>query len=196
MTPAWRWMTAAIPARMSRWPFKAGDLRKAFPNHSDDDLIDLLLKRGAAISNSTMGHLKGAHDSLQKATGGAVCAQPGQPQSPIAQAAMLAPDDLAKAVAPAFEGIAKLLEQNGLVVKDLVKRLDHLEQQPAPGAPAARVVAVEKVLPGSDVPAAADPTAVELELLKKQREKATDPKILEYLGNEITKVMISRGYRS
>lgn len=172
---------------------KAGDLRKAFPNHSDDDLIDLLLKRGAAISGTTMGHLKGAHDSLQKATGGAVCAQPGQPAA-IAQAAMLAPDDLAKALAPPFEGIRKLLEQNGLEVKGLLKRLDTLERQPAPGAPNARVVPMEKSLPGGDAPAA-DTGEAELSALRKVRDSATDDITRRAVADEITKRELRAVYR-
>jgi hypothetical protein len=67
-------------------------------------------------------------------------------------AATLAPDDLAKALTPAFDGIAKGLEKIGVDVSGLTKRLEHLESQPAPGGPAARVVSIEKVLPGGSRP--------------------------------------------
>jgi hypothetical protein len=183
-----------------------GDLRKAHPELSDEGLIALLLKgttqsadsitkRGMALSGANLAHAKTAHDALQKMTGGAVCApNNGQPNG-IAMAATLAPDDLAKAFTPVFDGIAKGLEKIGVDVSGLAKRLEHIEAQPAPGGPAARVVPIEKVLPGGDPPAAPSTEVVELNALRKLRDNATDDITRKALADEITKREIRNVYR-
>jgi hypothetical protein len=183
-----------------------GDLRKAHPELSDEGLITLLLtgttqsaaaitKRGAMLSSANLSHAKTAHDALQKMTGGAVCApNNGQPNG-IAMAATLAPDDLAKALTPAFDGIAKGLEKIGVDVSGLTKRLEHLESQPAPGGPAARVVSIEKVLPGTEPPAAPSTEEAELSLLRKLRDSATDDTTRKALADDITKREIRKVYR-
>jgi hypothetical protein len=183
-----------------------GDLRKAHPELSDEGLIALLLKgttqsaaaitkRGMVLSSANLSHAKTAHDALQKMTGGAVCApNNGQPNG-IAMAATLAPDDLAKAFTPVFDGIAKGLEKIGVDVSGLAKRLEHIEAQPAPGGPAARVVPIEKVLPGGDPPAAPSTEVVELNALRKLRDNATDDITRKALADEITKREIRNVYR-
>lgn len=175
---------------------KADDLRKAFPNYSDEGLIDLLLKRGQAISGNNMGHLKNAHDSLQKATGGAVCA-PGQQEqgTGIAMAASLAPDDLAKAFAPVFAGLVGLLEKNDVKTDAITKRLDHLEKQEAPGAPATRAVPIEKALPGVPEPTPTPNTEeAELNALRKLRDGTTDETVRRALYQEVSQRELRKVY--
>lgn len=181
------------------------DLRKAHPELSDEGLIALLLKgtaqsansitkRGMALSGANLSHAKTAHDALQKMTGGAVCAPAGQPRqmAGIQMADTLAPGDLAKALSPAFDGIAKVLEQNGVQMETLAKRLEHLESQPAPGGPAVRVV--EKVLPG-EVLHAPSTEATELDALRKVRDSATDDTVRKAVANEITLRELRNVYR-
>jgi hypothetical protein len=156
-------------------------------------LSRILQKRGMAISGGNMQHLQTAHDSLQKATGGAVCKGDMMQKPGIQMAAGLAGEDLAKALAPAFDGLAKVLEQNGIQIKALADRVDHLEKQPAAGAPAQRAVPVEKVLPGQALTPAEKPAEdAELEMLRKQQTVATDPAIQKWLADQITRIELKK----
>lgn len=164
-------------------------------------------KIGASMSAANMALAQQAHDALHKMTGGAVCAGGAAPggagavapdmmakdPNAVQMAQSLAPDAFAKALAPALEGIAKVLERQGVEMQTLK---DQLSRLPAPGAPAMR--AVEKVLPGS-TPAATQPAIdleeAELNALRKVRDSATDDITRKALADEITKREIASVYR-
>lgn len=178
------------------------DVNEGADNVEMSDNKTDIKKIGAALSSANMAHAKTAHDALHKMTGGAVCGpQAGQPRQQadgLAMSQMLAPDDIAKAFKPAFDGIAKLLEQNGLEVASLKAEVEKLKSQPAPGAPAVRGVAVEKTIAGGAVGGttqpAEDPRETELKILKAQRDQTSDPTVLKFLSDQIVTKEIAMGY--
>lgn len=185
----------------------ANDLRKRNPGKNDDQIIELLLKRitstsiskrGAALSAANLSHAKTAHDALAKMTGGAVCADNKTPQQAagIMMGEGIAPGDIAKALMPAFDQISKLLEAQGSQMTALADRVAKVEAQPAAHAPAARLVPVEKSIAGTGSdPAPKDERIAQLDILKKSREKATNPAVIQHLSEEITTLSIALGYR-
>lgn len=160
-------------------------------------------KRGAELSAKNMAHAHTAHEALHKMTGGAVCRggavsakddtdQPSGP--PLLFAGGLTGQDLTKALAPAFDGIAKVLEANGVQIAAMQQQIDQISRQAAPGGPALR--AVEKSLPGAPAaPAAADPEIIKADMLREQLAAATDPTIQKYLSDQISRIEFKSIYK-